>query len=70
MPNLGASITAPHTRTAARQLYSVGAGVNTGRVDTSVALRDYEPPRERAYARQPHEYRFRMSSLVLEVRHR
>lgn len=36
----------------------MGAGVDTGGVDASVAVRDDEPPGERTDARQPHEYRF------------
>jgi hypothetical protein len=65
---LGTPIVAPHTRTTTGQLYSVGACVDTGGVDASVAVRDYEPSGERTDARQSHEHRFRTSPLFFTPR--
>ena len=62
--SLGTSIAAPNTRTTVGQFHSVGAGVDSSRVDPSVAVCDYEPSGERSDARQSHEHRFRTSFLV------
>lgn len=59
---IGTPIVAPYTGTAVGKLYSVGACVDTGGVDASIAVCDYEPSGERTDARQPHEYRFRTCS--------
>jgi len=61
---LGTPIIAPHTRTTVGQLYSVGACVDTGGVDASVAVFDYEPSGQWTDARQSHEYRFGTSLSV------
>ena len=58
---IGTPIVASYTRTTVGQLHSVGACVDTGGADASVAVCDYEPSSERTDARQPHEHRIRTS---------
>ena len=54
----GTSIASPHPRTPARQFHTLGPGVHPGCVDTAIAIRYDEPPRQRTYACKPHEHRF------------
>ena len=54
----GAPIASTHPRTPARQFHTLGSSLHPGCIDTAVALRYDEPPRQRAYACEPHEHRF------------
>ena len=61
----GPPITASDTRATARQLHSVGPRLHSSGIDTQVAVRANEPPRQRPHAREPHEHRLSECHLPL-----